>query len=1415
MTRASLKYFFRSLSIALIFLITGHRACAQFCVPATSNDCGPLSGTAGLLGSNTVCNNSTVTFEINNPSLADSIVICYADGQTTTFVNPAATFQVPHLYAFNVTDTCPSPLPNPLTVNVFFYRNCISGQTILTVSTYPIIRFRPNPIFSVNDTVCVNQNVTINVSSPPVACANAWNPGNSTSYFWNRGNGLGNDTTPNSIVNTYVAPSSYSYPSAGVKPVLIKAWNICGVDSFKKNVVVLSIADATYTPQPLCASPNIVTATISCNNYNGNFHIVSVTPFHAGSTYSIVKNDTTHPQFRFPDADTFIVCYAIRLHSHSLLCSYCDTVIILRPPYLTVSQSILDTCFTNPFSIAYSNYFDTLTGVNQSNAFTVAYNGSVFYTWSGGNALPPGGFNITQTGTYTISGTASNPCQVVPRVLTINVCPPLDSVTMILTTCTNDTVYARVYPTNVTTYAVNTVPPNASGFSVIGGNTANPKLLFSDTGTFIVRFYSCGCFLDKTITVTQGVNLIQSNPFPSGCAIGLSALNLAGYISTSNNTTQTNNITLYHNSSLVFDTTVVGIPSTSISLSPGTYDFSVIGVTPCNSDTITISFNLDTATVLQIQSDTQVCLQINYTLPVANGATVIYNGQVYTQPSIYIAADTQYVVAFVPLCGDTVYQTIHGIGTSATAQDDTVCNNASTVTLQASPAGGTFAGTFVTGSQMNVTTAGFGNHPFTYTLTSNVSGHTCNYTSNAQITVLDTINTLHTLPANGCVGQAVALVNQSGNNLSINYGDNASFTTSTQHTYITEGTYTITMIFGVAVCADTIQETILIYPLPVAKFAMNDTSLCLTQTETPVIISTVTATDSVVWKWRGVNYSTPPSITGDNTSLTITAEWLYLEVYSEYCGYAIDSHQIIMYPKPVPHPGLIFSGHCTPLYVCFANNSVSPPNTIYVWYLNGSVYYNGNTPPCTSIIADTVRVYYTFVLAAISECDTVYDTVGVYVDPPGFTIALSMANTVKCQNETFSSTNYMPYDYLLTYYLQPDSVFTTHGDTTVTFSFSQSGTHTVMVVVTNGCSYDTAYFTVNVLPIPMPLPTATGGGCLDSIVWFHSGINDADIIGIFWSYGDGQYNAVELNPVHIYENAGTYSPFVITQGLNGCWSDTTKFDVQISKPPKAVFKGDTLVCTPVSLILSVDSATSANALYRFYITHDGITDSTESANGILRFGYQAGGEYYILVRVMDNNDPACYTLIGTYKVTVVETPVADFYTKVADGNVLKNTYNVINISSTAGSYLWNFGDGTFSTEINPSHTYNDQGNHTIILVASNLSCTDTAYKSVCVDYQFALFVPNAFTPNGDGNNDVFEIHGTIQLLHFVEIQIFTRWGEMVFESNNYNFQWDGIYKGALLEPQVFVYYLKGKFPDCYDIKKEIKNTYKGSLTLIK
>jgi gliding motility-associated-like protein len=115
-----------------------------------------------------------------------------------------------------------------------------------------------------------------------------------------------------------------------------------------------------------------------------------------------------------------------------------------------------------------------------------------------------------------------------------------------------------------------------------------------------------------------------------------------------------------------------------------------------------------------------------------------------------------------------------------------------------------------------------------------------------------------------------------------------------------------------------------------------------------------------------------------------------------------------------------------------------------------------------------------------------------------------------------------------------------------------------------------------------------------------------------------------------------------------------------------------------------------------------------------------------------------------------------------------------------------------------------------VVAATDKGCLDTATIFIWVSPEHTVFIPNVFTPNGDGLNDYFEVFGNKEAWKQFSASIYDRWGEKVYETDDMNFKWDGIYKGKLLKPGVFVYTIKVIYLDNFSEK-----LFKGSVTLVR
>jgi len=185
-------------------------------------------------------------------------------------------------------------------------------------------------------------------------------------------------------------------------------------------------------------------------------------------------------------------------------------------------------------------------------------------------------------------------------------------------------------------------------------------------------------------------------------------------------------------------------------------------------------------------------------------------------------------------------------------------------------------------------------------------------------------------------------------------------------------------------------------------------------------------------------------------------------------------------------------------------------------------------------------------------------------------------------------------------------------------------------------------------------------------------------------------------------------------------------------------------------------------------------------------------------------------------ISVTATPVASFDTNPTEVDVFEPTVNFINTTENGYSYTWNFGDASgLSSESDPSHTYPETpGEYTVILEAESQNglCSSFAKKLVTIRDVIVYYIPNTFTPDGDLFNEtfapVFKSGYDPYDFHFV---IYNRWGEVVFETFNAAFGWNGSYGDlGLVESGVYVWSL-----DFKETMSDKRHSDYGHVTVIK
>jgi gliding motility-associated-like protein len=153
-----------------------------------------------------------------------------------------------------------------------------------------------------------------------------------------------------------------------------------------------------------------------------------------------------------------------------------------------------------------------------------------------------------------------------------------------------------------------------------------------------------------------------------------------------------------------------------------------------------------------------------------------------------------------------------------------------------------------------------------------------------------------------------------------------------------------------------------------------------------------------------------------------------------------------------------------------------------------------------------------------------------------------------------------------------------------------------------------------------------------------------------------------------------------------------------------------------------------------------------------------------------------------------------------------------NTSTSNAAYLWNFGDAgspdNSSIEENPSHVYPATGNYQVILIVANgFGCLDTLFKNITVRQANNIFIPTGFTPNSDGNNDIFRVRGNNIL--YSEMSVYSSWGQRIFYSEKETKGWDGTLNGSVVPNGNYAYVITVQY------ETGEQETFKGNISVIR
>ena len=378
-------------------------------------------------------------------------------------------------------------------------------------------------------------------------------------------------------------------------------------------------------------------------------------------------------------------------------------------------------------------------------------------------------------------------------------------------------------------------------------------------------------------------------------------------------------------------------------------------------------------------------------------------------------------------------------------------------------------------------------------------------------------------------------------------------------------------------------------------------------------------------------------------------------------------------------------------------------------------------------------------------------------DIPPLTVQIN-ATTINCPGENVVlSTS-------ITGGLAPYSYLWSSGEQTPNINFIPTVSASYSVEVSGTCSNQPSSANIMVtVPVFQPLTISVNNDITEICPYIPVllDINTNGGSGIYsfeWLENNTQISS--LDTVTVSPSVSTSFVATVTDNCGSIASETVLYTITSS--PLIITTSPAIEICPGDSAYITATASGGYGNYSYLWSHN-----NSSSNSVWVFPSETTN---YVVNVSDECQTFSVSAIAT--VIVVE-PTANF-------EISSNTLMIglpiafQNTSTNASFYSWNFGEGTTSSSANPINTYYLDSTYYITLIATdNKGCTDTITKSITIKEELYIYIPNAFTPDDDEHNCYF--YGSFIGIKSLEISIFNRWGELIFEAADLNFEWDGKY----------------------------------------
>jgi PKD repeat protein len=606
---------------------------------------------------------------------------------------------------------------------------------------------------------------------------------------------------------------------------------------------------------------------------------------------------------------------------------------------------------------------------------------------------------------------------------------------------------------------------------------------------------------------------------------------------------------------------------------------------------------------------------------------------------------------------------------------------------------------------------------------------------------------------------------------------NHVFTTGTQDTV-----YTIMLVVANECGSDTSYHQITVLPNQVnAFFNTNITSGCEDLTVNFTQFST--GTNNTNWDFGDGNTTTIYSPTHTYTNPGNYQVNLYI---NDGCSFDTATVAITVFPSPIVNFSSLPDSACVNELFQFTNSSQNLSSTswsfgdggssslsnplhayaasgIYPVTLTGTSNTNGCTASITKNVIVSIQPDATFIANPLAGCVSL---------PVNFS---QVGANVSFQSWNFGNGNVFAL-------VNPQH------------TFNQAGTYTVSHYVENlnGCK-DSSFQIITVYPLPNAIFSLTSTDPCFAPVMVNTNNLSTGANNYQWNLGNGITSNL-TNETVVYTTPGIYNLTLTASNIYGC-IDVFTMPFTVYPSPIAVFTASKqTICEGEAIVFSSQSSFADSLVWD-------MGDGTILTGNPITHVYGSPGNFPVVLTVYGAGGCTDISVLNP-EIQVNPTPIADFtYDNIQNPNPVSGTVEFTNQSQNSSSYLWQFGNGNSSTDVNPVERYNKYGTFEVTLIASNqFGCRDTVRKVVQVEFFSGLFVPNALNP-GHPNFGVSHFLPKGVGLRTYELTIYDTWGNVIWITNSLDLEgrpneaWDGKFNEEIVKEDAYVWKVNATFLD--------------------